>query len=341
MNEATGSITAKYAGYLGHCNMPCDQVQRLMWLAIVKKFLIEIGFDVSDFEAVIRVDGSGDLFNLYWQTTPDGDLRVDTIALTLNASSPKSLANVLKETVERYPQAQLERLEFVPVVSKWARRVMYLHNGRISLKAKSLLKFQNRSFEDPLHIDGSDIDNVILKGFIYEGSGTGTQYVIPKQAAIAGSAGPPIVYPQQVNTAVLFGDKLTGLIQATAGATGGTLDFLAEPPKPHLFDRVSKSGHFQCAAGAYEQSYLEDDITMNVNAMLERSFNDTLGGVAGPVAHPAKSLGHFRFIGAEKLIGTHVDGVDDVKMVYECQQEFECEFHPGKNTYTATIIQLT
>lgn len=295
---------------VGHCNMPTQLAHKVFWRAIVKKLLISMKMDVSDFEAVLQQLYTGDRFRVTYRVSADSAVGSTDYTLLgtsggVTTDTPESVSSAFLSLFSASADLQdleFTQFEYIPFSSltvikvNMAGCIIDLRNATFTFFAKSSLKVQNRSVSST-NTDDNAVDNVPLYGKTYGGRGSGTSSITRDSAYSVASYG-------------FWCDDTTGTL-----AKVPTEKWFQEVPQPNHFRHVSYSGKIHLDPGHIKTSVLDGKVTISLNKVYKLLFNQPSGSTR---AHEKAVLGKFRFMMLEKMINS-VGGTaaNSIKLAFE------------------------
>lgn len=319
--ETSSVITASAtAVYLGHCTNPSQFTAQVMWLAIVKKFMLLLGVQVNDTQKqLIDFAQVGNSITVVFKQSYDA---VASGTATFNATATSSMNDVAKffsdyftEGVnvsgQPFDQVQFDCIYFQPGVnSGLPTRRMVLKNARVHIHAVSNFTIQNRTKSDPTTDEADQVDNQPLRGFSYFGYGSGTQTNTS--------------LPQSVSEFVCQDNY--GILRKVP--TSAEVELQEMPSQIH-FANVKKSGAQELDAGVIKNSKLIFKKTISVNSLQKQiTVNPDRG-------HTYHKLGKFKIFGFEKMID--IEFSQNMSIAWEHNLSLGMYLIPGNEKYSNQI----
>jgi len=314
-------LTTSEVQYVGHITHPQSRVLRLMWSAVIKVLLQKVGFIFETLDVALPTLVTDSLVIVY---QPGTNIAAAQIVLTVAAGS--SVVSIVEQIMGslfysgsfiNQQDFSIVSLQYVCTVYNSNANTASLNIGALNLRTsiKSYLKMQNRSFTVATNNEADDLDNVPLFGKIYSGAGTGAKLkTIPGVAA-----------------KTLFGSVDNGLITANAG----TLNQMAEPPAPFMFNEVTKYGSMSLEPSMIKTSSLFHNSYEKFNELHSKimQYNTSTNFVK-------RKLGKFQFMALEKVLdATNV--VNSINIAIEHNWTCTIQAYPAQAYTTSTYFNKT
>lgn len=285
--EAAGVVSATNCRYIGHASMPRLRIIKVLCQAIVKAIAMKLSGDFNDFTQTYGTPD--DTFVLNYKTTqdPSAGLVVHTYTIVA-ADTWQVVADDLYNLFTQldYDNLQIISFEYRPTgAGSWGTYTyLYLANAGITIDSKSALKIQNRSKNaDGVGDNAEDVDNTPIHGKVYEGNGSGLQYIVKNSSQ-----------PCQPLVADPWG--------VISGQDDG--DLPKEPPLAESLIRVKKTAKAHLEPGHIKTSVLSHFKTYGLNNLLNMMSTSLLPAGAGPNLYMLSSAGTYRCYAFEKMINT-------------------------------------
>lgn len=294
---------------VGHCNMPPELAHRVFWRAMIKKLLVNMKMDVTNFELAIAKCYTGDVVRIYYKTHADSSNTEIDYALAgpaggLTTDTPELVTgwfhNAFLNGSINFQDVEFYAIEYRPTMVT-GRILMTavnvdLRNAYFVFFGKSTLKVQNRSVTSG-NTDEDAVDNVPLYGKTYGGKGSGTSGITNDAVFLTAAYG-------------FWCDSSTGTM-----AKVPTEKWYQEVVQPNHFKQVTYSGKIHLDPGHIKTSVLDGKIKVSLNKVYKILFNQPN---ASARSHEKAMVGSFRFMLLEKMINS-VSGLADngIKMAYE------------------------
>jgi len=307
-------VTADYCQYIGHATCPLVTMKKCFFRGLVKQLLIKAGRLNPDFNQLwFQGNPSVDRFLFrYQQAEQNGILTFNY--LTVLGETQESLAMVL------YNHFAAETNQWSPVsFGYWPNpdglggTTMWLKNAHIDIACHSEFKFQNRTVNFADQTEADEVTNAPLQGKSYEGSGTGTNFLLP------------------LNPFSMYASNNDGTIEYN----GDGIEGLKEPPAAKLFSQVKTTSSIMVGPGEIKVSKLSYNKTMTI-----RDFVRKIYGTLDSVVKQHNTIGTFRMFGLEKMMQVLpvVTEADNIRIAYEHDLKCSIAISPGYQTYTTTLF---
>ena len=303
--------------YIGHCNMPADNMIIAALRAIIKSVFFRFGITIRNFSEIVSAPGTFTFF--YYPTSVA--TTVTSIPYTVTGTSTYNdivgnILNPLKIALDANPGLRPYSISYAPTTG--VRRDFYTDSITLNFSSLSRLKIQNRTPNEggTDAIDTNDVN--FLVGSVYSGSGTGTYIkAVPE--------GTPFV--------PLIGTDGSGRILKTRTDNMTlTSAFLRHPPETtKFFTRVSKCSPIsKFAPGDTKFSTLYTTRKVSFAQMLDMYLKDVTSN-----SYSLSTMGQFRFFGLQKFIDD--DAAVKVKIAYEVELQIGCTCMVKSNVYTHPV----
>jgi len=299
--ERSGSALKPESLYVGHNSIPRNWAATMLFGAIIKKLFQRVGCLPSDPTKNMPFVNSADTLQLVYKVrTTDGEITANATFLTMGGTSLGAAINWWSNwiTTNQWPQElEFVALQFLPdtvgnaSILKFQR--INLRTSFVKINSQSIMTIQNTSVGLSANPSVESLDATSLRGFVYEGKGSGTIY-----------AADGTTY-----TVPFYGDGY-GVINADSTVANS----LKEPPQAVFFADVKRYNNVLFSPGEIKRSVLRDYFTISVNKMVRHL-----------VAHLTPQsgffpflLGKFKFMGLERMVDFPGEG-DPISLNWDHQ----------------------
>lgn len=320
------STTTNQCIYIGHSTCPTNVVRQSIDFAIVKKLLMKAELLRNSPTGGLGLQGYAMV--IYYT---DNDDATPGLSFQYNINNLDTLSDLASQlspfdgSVPTFPGRKMQYIELIQTIGEGQNVVvcrLSLLNAKIRFHISSKLKIQNRT-----QAAGTDANQTTtitanpLIGKSYDGSGTGTNYMVKTNAAGVG-----------------------GQRQFFVHNENGVLDFapidndLQEPPYGKAFDKVKAMNGYSIAPGEIKTSYLKHASTMPLYKAFALLRSVNRDGVGTATVHPQVEFGKFRFMALEKIIDP-VETEPDITVGFEHQFNIGVYLVAGRDTFTTNFHQ--
>lgn len=310
LDSGANTSTAGNTVVAGHCTLPTKLAHLVFWRAVVKKIMVLMKHDISDFEAAFYGVTAGDIFRLTYRLQPDSTswTQLDWTATVSNGHSAEVVAQYfhtnLINSSNDLQDMEFQKFSFIPYETGTANHQlrslveMDLRNAKFMIYSKSSLKLQNRSVNTTGNADEEAVDNVPLYGKSYQGKGSGSNAITNDVASLTAAAGG------------FWCDSASGTL-----AKVPTEKWYQEIPQGGHFRMVKYSGKVHLDPGHIKTSTLSSSVTISLNKVYRLLFNQPS---ASARSHEKAIIGEFRFIMLEKMIAAVAGTAENsIKLAFE------------------------
>jgi len=321
------TTTTNQCIFIGHATCPMDVVRSSIAQAIIKKLLMKA--DLIKPSTSLGLNLGGLTLSTFYI---DNDDATPGLVSTINigdADSVNTLAAFIVPYMGSqvdYPNRKIIALELsVTGTNQPPICRLFLANAKIVFNIQSKLKIQNRT-----QAAGTDanqtttITNNPLQGKVYDGKGTGTNYMVATNALGVGGQ------------KMFFVSKGTGVMDFAP-----TDNDLQEPPYGAGFDKVKGMKGYAILPGEIKTSYLGHSSKMALSSALKLLSSQPRGGTPiSPTDTPQVEFGKFRFMALEKVIDP-VETEPDITIGFEHQWNIGVYVVPGHESVTTNYHETS
>jgi len=312
------SQTGDQTIYIGQSNYTSELLVIQFWMAVMKAFMIKVGYPIIDFSESLPADLVGDTLVIRHKANYQDGNTVQSSIVFPTGSWYNFCSVVLRNfSIAFTNQWQLVHLELDPLATspfKYTR--MWCKNATLLLHSESELTVQNRT---PPAIDAKNtdvIDNQPVKAVMYYGNGNGTQMKDVQGSLVSEYVPGP----------------LSGVIDVIP--TGGGVNGQQEPPEPHFFSSCRRTGAFYLDPGQTKSSVLKDRRYMTISTF----FNMVFGLERANSVKSLIKLGKHKMFCFEKIVDC-VEAQPNINIGFEHNLRLGIVFYPGFNTYSNPYYQ--
>lgn len=311
--ETSGTITASNVAFVGHTTHPVEVIRNEAWRSLMTRLMLSAGCYIQAQELVLNEVVVGDKITIAYR------LIQDTSPTTLDYPVAGSIS--LQDLVTWFsdptrpwmvPTSQTDQVQFlwvkfIPLEAATNPVLMmsYIHleGARVTLTAKSHLKFQNRT---PAGTDQNEqnVSNVPIAGKLFAGTGTGAQY-------------------GRINGSNFIANSVYGVIAGTSSAMSG----LDTVPDITNFKRVKYTGKAKLDPGDLKTSTLSATLSGDFSSIIGASAQSGLSGSG--TFQLLKKSGKYQFFVYERMIDMHDAGEVDMLLAYELKLNMHTVFKSG------------
>lgn len=314
----------KTAIYLGHTTSPQEIMQRYALGAIAKKILNKVGMAPTALDQLLPSHIGDRVFIVTRDNQNPGTAKTFTQYVFDGTDSVNDIIQTWYVALRAKTSClYIEKTYFLPKtptalgeVSKYPYAEINLINATLEFDVKSVLRMQNRTTNKSGQINRDDVTAIPLIGKMYQGNGSGTNYIIS----------------QDVASVPFIGDDQVGLIATDAG----NVLSLEEPPTKSAFKPITKCYNVVVGSGQIKVSVLN----YHFKGSLTRFVNKVWNGNSGTIIYDMNNFGKYRFFGLEKAIESAAPELDEnVTIGLQIQLDVGASLSYKNSTQMATYVE--
>lgn len=296
--ERSGSVLRPESVYVGHSSIPRNWAATMMFSAILKKLFQRIGCLTSDPTKNMPFVANGDQLQLVYKVrVTDGEITQNATFLAMGGTSLRATVDYWAGWIantEHNTETEFVALQYIPEPdSVLSFHRVNLRSSKLKINSLSVMSIQNTSVGASANPSVDSLDATSLRGYVYEGKGTGTIY------AADGVAYTVPFYPDGY-----------GVINADSTVANS----LKEPPQAFLFNDVKRYNNILYSPGEIKRSVLRDNFTITINKMVRHIVAD----LTPQSGYFPFLLGKFKFMGLERMVDFPGEG-DPVSLNWDHQ----------------------
>ena len=317
--ETSGKKLATEVAYIGHATMPKKVMLKLLFSSVFKKLFEMVGNLTSDLTQPLPFVVNTDTIRYQERTDVNAGWANANFTLATTGTNIKAIIDYFVDLFgnnNNSSQIQIANFQFIPTagsVLKYTRLTVL--NSHIKIKTYSNFTVQNQSIPEATATESDNVQNVVLRGKCYQGSGSGS---------LIGSDDPTATTPPSYASE-------TGVIDI-----GTTTNVLNELPPGYAFVDAKKEGSFMIDPGEYKQSVLRDNFSISFNKLLRYATSSV---TTGNNNYTPSLLGKFKIIGFEKMIDEVTPEIPGIIVAWEHQFNISCYLKPGLQMLSMPIVQ--